>query len=218
MHSGTRVTIVGRVGLVLGALGLGCGTTIITPQPGHEWCVEVQNPAGSVSNPANLNLEILDPDTGMDPRGCLCFSAAEDQLLDEGTNAEQLGNPLPAGYEDLRDELIAAARVRCTTIALESEPPLMYTDCLSADVSLPYPVSGSATCTICIEVGVWSGNEKEVECPPGLEDGTAGAPGTSTAGDTSSTQASTAGSVSADDTGTGDSSGPGLQPMQRLRR
>jgi hypothetical protein len=218
MHPSASATIVGRAGLLLAALGLGCGTTIITPQPGYEWCVEVQNPAGSVSNPANLNLEILDPDTSMDPRGCLCFSAAEDQLLDEGTDAEQMGNPLPAGYEDLRDELIAAARVRCTTIALEIEPPLMYTNCLSADVSLPYPVGDSATCSICIEVGVWSGNEKEVECPPGLGDGTAGASGTSTGGDTNLTQASTPGSVSVDDTGTGDSSGSGLQPLQRLRR
>jgi hypothetical protein len=201
----TRVestTIAGRIGLVLAALAFGCGTTIITPQPGYEWCVEVQNPAGSVSDPTDLNQLIVDPDTSMDPRGCLCFNSAEDQILQDGTEAELVGNPLPAGYEDLRDELVAAARLRCTELAVEREPPLMYTNCLSADVSLPYRVSDSATCTICIEVGVWSGNEKEVECPPGLEDGTGGASG-STAGGTSSSEATTMGGASLDETGTG---------------
>ena len=99
------------LGLALVAFALACGTTVITPQPGHEWCVEVQTPMGSVSDPIDFNIFIAEPDTNTDPEGCLCFTAAEDQILEEGAVAEQSGQPLPAGYEALRDELIEAARL-----------------------------------------------------------------------------------------------------------
>jgi hypothetical protein len=198
------VVIVERLGLSLAVLACACGTTIITPQPGHEWCMEVQSPQGSVSDPTTLDQSITDPDTGTDPEGCLCFTAQEDQILDEGSDAEALAEPLPAGYEDLRDDLIEVARLRCTELALANEPPLMHTDCLSVGVSLPYRGDGAA-CTICIETGVWSGSKKEVECPPGLGDGTGGTPGTSTA------EATTTGNATLDETGASDSSGFGLR-------
>lgn len=192
------------IGLTLAVCTCACGTTVIAPQPGHEWCVEVQGPRGSVSDPESFDQFIVDPDTGMDPRGCLCFSTADDHTLDAGLEAEQSGAPLPAGYEDLREQIVAAARLRCTEAALASEPPLMYTDCLSADVSLPYRPPNSANCTICIQADVWSGSQQEVDCPPGLEDATAGGPGTSAA-------ETTKGNASADETGASDSSGAGLQ-------
>jgi hypothetical protein len=203
-HVAQAVVIIEGLGLSLAIFGCACGTTVIAQQPGHEWCMDVQSPAGSVSDPDNLDQDIAEPDTSTDPSGCLCFSAAEDQVLQEGTLAEQSGQPLPAGYEELRDKLIEAARARCTQIALEREPPLMYTNCLSADVSLPHPGDG-AGCTICIEAGVWNGSEMEVECPPGLEDATAGGPGTSTS------EATTTGYASVDETGASDSSGFGLR-------
>ena len=162
-------------GLALAVFACACGTTVITPQPGHEWCVEVQGPVGSATDPTNLLVGIVEPDL-TDPRGCRCFSAAEDQLLDDGAHAEQGGDPLPAGYEALRDELVAAARVRCSELAVEEEPPLMYTNCLSAPVSLPYRHE-DASCIVCVEAGVWGGSKHEVECPAGLESATADAPG-----------------------------------------
>lgn len=192
------------IGLTLAVCTCACGTTVIAPQPGHEWCVEVQGPRGSVSDPVNFDQSIAEPDTDMDPRGCLCFTAAEDQILQEGTDAEQSGQPPPAEYEELRGEIISTARVRCAELAVELEPPLMYTNCLSAAVSLPYASDG-AGCTICIEAGVWDGSEKEVECPPWLEDATAGALGTSTM------DATTMGYSSVDETGANDSSGFGLR-------
>jgi len=200
--------IVEGLGLSLALLACACGTTVIVPQPGHEWCMDVQDPVGSVSDPTDLDQGIVEPDTFTDPRGCLCFTAAEDQLLEQGASAEHMGQPWPAGYEALRDELVEAARARCTQLALEDEPPLMYTDCLSADVSLPYPSDGVG-CTICIEAGVWNGSEKEVECPPGLEDATVGAPGTTT------TEATATGYASVDETGANDSSGFGLRAVER---
>lgn len=196
------------IGLTLAVLVGACGTTVIVPQPGRQWCVEVQSPSGSVSDPTALNQVIVDPKTGMDPRGCLCFTAAQDQALEDGKNAEQLGQPLPPGYEDLRDELIAAARVRCTEIAVAAEPPLMYTNCLSVDTSLPYAIEDAA-CTVCVEAGVWNGGQHEVECPPGLEGTTAAELGTSTM------DAATTGNASLDETGTGDGSGFGLRAAER---
>lgn len=196
--------IVESLGLSLAILACACGTTIIAPQPGHEWCVETQTPMGSVSNPASFDVFIAEPDTGQDPAGCLCFTAAEDGILEEGSDAEKAGLPLPAGYEVLRDELVEAARLRCTELALAEEPPLMHTSCLSTTVSLPFRGDG-AGCTICIETGVWSGTQKEVECPPGLEDVTAGEPGTSTA------EATSTGAASLDETGASDSAGFGLR-------
>lgn len=190
-------------GLVLVAFVCACGTTVITPQPGHEWCMEVQGPLGSVSEPNSLDQQITEPDTFMEPRGCLCVTEAEEHLLREGRHAEQLDLPLPEGYQPLRDELGDAARVRCTQLALEHEPPLMYTNCLSADVSSPFPGDGVA-CTICLETEVWSGNQEEVECPPGLEEATASVPGTST------TDAESTGAASLDETGASDGSGFGL--------
>lgn len=198
------VVIVEGFSLSLAIFACACGTTVITAQPGHEWCVETQTPLGNVSNPAVLDQAIADPDTGMDPRGCRCFTAEEDQILEDGTNAEQFGQPLPAGYEVLRDELVEIARVRCSQIAVEKEPPLMHTNCLSVEVSLPYRTDG-AGCTICIETGVWSGSQREVDCPPGLGDATAGESATSTVG------ATTTGSASVDETGASDSSGFGLR-------
>lgn len=196
--------VVSIEGLALAVFTCACGTTVITPEPGHEWCVDVQGPQGSVSDPTALDLFIAEPGTNTDPEGCLCFTAAEDQILDEGSDAEALAQPLPAGYEALRDELIEAARLRCTELALTYEPPLMYTNCLSVGVSLPHRGDG-AGCTICVETGVWSGKEKEVECPPGLGDATGGTPGTSTA------EATTTGHASLDETGASDSSGFGLR-------
>lgn len=187
------------LGLLLPIFAWACGSTVVVAQPGYQWCVEVQNPAGSVSDPTALDQTITDPETGMDPKGCLCFTAAEDQLLQEGKAAEQLGQPFPAGYEALREELVAAARLRCTEIALENEPPLMHTSCLSAATSVPYAIDGGA-CTICVEAGVWNGSEKEVECPPGLEDATRGELGTSTI------DVATTGNASADETSAGDGS------------
>lgn len=181
-----------------------CGSTVITAQPGCEWCMEVQTPRGSVSNPAVLDVFITEPDTGTDPAGCLCFSAAEDQILESGAEAEQGGQPVPAGYEALRDELVEAARLRCTELALAEEPPLMHTNCLSVGTSLPHRGDG-AGCTICVETGVWNGTQREVDCPPGLDDVTAGEPGTSTSG------ATTTGFASADETSASDSSGFGLR-------
>lgn len=149
-----RSVVIEAIGLSLAVCTCACGTTVIAPQPGHEWCVEVQGPRGSVSDPESFDQSIVDPDTGMDPRGCLCFSTADDHTLDAGLEAEQSGAPLPAGYEDLREQIVAAARLRCTEAALASEPPLMYTDCLSADVSLPYrpptaPTAPSASKPTC---------------------------------------------------------------------
>lgn len=201
-----RTAVVEALGLWLVALGCACGTTVIAPQPGYEWCVEVQNPHGNASDPTALTQAITDPVTGDDPRGCLCFSDADDQILQDGIAAEQQGDPLPASYVELRDDLVVAARVRCSEIAAESEPTLMYSDCLSADVSVPYTLSDSATCIICIEAGVWTGSERQVECPAGLEDATAGVADTSTA------DATTTGSASVDETGTSDGSGFGLRP------
>lgn len=196
-------TVVESLGLWLVALGCACGTTVIAPQPGYEWCVEVQGPVGSATDPTNLLVGIVEPDL-TDPRGCRCFSAAEDQLLDDGAHAEQGGDPLPAGYEALRDELVAAARVRCSELAVEEEPPLMYTNCLSAPVSLPYRHE-DASCIVCVEAGVWGGSKHEVECPAGLESATADAPGTST-GDLTTT-----GRSSLDETGSSDESGAGFR-------
>ena len=203
---------VGRAVVLIAGLGFvacACGTTVITAQPGYEWCVEVQTPKGSVSDPAVFNVFIAEPETNLDPEGCLCFSAAEDALLETGSDAELLGQPLPAGYEALRDELVEAARLRCTQLALGHEPPLMYTSCLSVETSLPHRGDG-AGCTICIETGVWSGSEQEVECPPGLGDATAGASGTSTGETTTTAEATTTGHASVDETGMIDGSGEGL--------
>jgi hypothetical protein len=200
---GRAVVIIEGLGLSLAVFGIACGTTVITAQPGREWCVEVQSPFGSAMEPDNLNVQIVEGDL-MDPRGCRCFSAADEQILDDGSHAEQMGDPLPAGYEPLRDELVEAARLRCSELAIEDEPPLMYTNCLSAGISLPYP-SPDASCTICVETGVWSGSEHEVECPPGLEGATAYVPGTSTEDPTIS------GTSSLDETGSSDGSGFGLR-------
>jgi hypothetical protein len=86
--------------------------------------------------------------------------------------------------------------------ALGNEPPLMHTSCLSAATSVPYAIDGGA-CIICIEAGVWNGSEKEVECPPGLEDATRGELGTSTI------DVATTGNASADEDSAGDSSEDG---------
>lgn len=197
------------LGVGLGLVACACGTTVITAQPGREWCIEVQTPKGSVSDPTELDVFIAEPETNLDPQGCLCFSAAEDALLETGSDTEALGQPWPAGYEDLRDELIEAARLRCTQLALAQEPPLMYTDCLSVDVSLPYR-SAIPSCTICVETGVWNGSEKEVECPPGLGDATAGGPDTSTGEASTTAGLTTTGQASVDETGMIDGSGDGL--------
>jgi len=195
--------IVEGLGLSLAVFGCACGTTVITAQPGREWCVEVQDPEGSSTDPTVLDQQIVEPDF-MDPRGCRCFSLAQEQLLEDGALAEQTGNPLPAGYESLRDQLIDAARLRCSELAIETEPPLMYTSCLSASVSLPYP-NPNGSCAICVETGVWSGSEHEVECPPGLGDPTVGVPETSTG------EVTTTGHASVDETSASDSSGFGLR-------
>jgi len=80
----------------------------------------------------------------------------------------------------------------------------MYTNCLTNDVSFPYPTPGpSSNCTICVKDQVWGGGSEVVDCPGSLGGGTGGATTTATSGGGGSADGTTAGNSSLDDSSTG---------------